>query len=121
MCGCIRVIILFINCCIYDRIWENLPSTHLVKYHFKIFCRLKQAAGCGWLFGIGSNKHSNLLTFTLLTLLMAGARFQGMDQWQQYQVMAPQLVTSTRAILLTVTSQGQQNTLQISRPVNIGQ
>ena len=52
---------------------------------------------------------------------MASARFQGMEQWQQYQVMAPQLVTSARAILLTVISQGQQNTLQKSRLVNIGQ
>ena len=44
-----------------------------------------------------------------------------MEQWQQYQVMAPQLVPSTGAILLTMTSQGRQNALQKSRPVNIGQ
>ena len=44
-----------------------------------------------------------------------------MEQLQQYQAMAPQLVHSRGAILLTVTSQGQQNALQESRPVNIGQ
>ena len=35
-----------------------------------------------------------------------------MEQWEQYQVMAPQLVSSTGAILLTVMSQGRQNSLQ---------
>ena len=44
-----------------------------------------------------------------------------MEQWQQYQVMAPELVPSIGAILLIVTSQGRQNALQKSRPVNIGQ
>ena len=44
-----------------------------------------------------------------------------MEQWQQFQPMAPQLVPSRGAILLTVTSQGQQRALQKSRPVNIGQ
>ena len=44
-----------------------------------------------------------------------------MEQWQQFQVMASQLVPSRGAILLTVTSQGWQDALQKSRPVNIGQ
>ena len=34
-----------------------------------------------------------------------------MEQWEQFQVMAPQLVPPRGAILLTVTSQGQQNAL----------
>ena len=42
-----------------------------------------------------------------------------MEQWQQYQVMAPRPVLSSRGILLTVTSQGQQNDLQKSRPVTL--
>ena len=37
-----------------------------------------------------------------------------MEQWQQFQDMAPQLVPT---ILLTVTSQGRQNPLQKNRPV----
>ena len=44
-----------------------------------------------------------------------------MEQWQQFQMMAPQLVPSRDAVLLTITSQGQQNALQKSRPVSIGQ
>ena len=44
-----------------------------------------------------------------------------MEQWQQFQVMASQLVPTRDTILLTVTSQGQQSALQKSRPVNIGQ
>ena len=44
-----------------------------------------------------------------------------MEQWQQFQLMAPQLVPSRGAILLTMTSQGRQSALQKSRPVNIGQ
>ena len=45
-----------------------------------------------------------------------------MEQWQQYQVMAPQLVPSTGTILLTLISQGRQNALvQKSRPASIGQ
>ena len=43
-----------------------------------------------------------------------------MEQWQQFQVMPPQLVPSRGAILLTVTSQGRQSALQKSRPVYIG-
>ena len=43
-----------------------------------------------------------------------------MEQWRQFQFMAPQLVPSRGAILLTVTSQGWQNILQKSKPVNIG-
>ena len=35
-----------------------------------------------------------------------------MEQWQQFQVMAPQLVPSRGTILLTVTSQGWENSLQ---------
>ena len=44
-----------------------------------------------------------------------------MEQWLQFQVMAPQLVPYRGTILLTVTSQGWQNALQKSRPVNTGQ
>ena len=44
-----------------------------------------------------------------------------MEQWQQFQVMAPQLVPYGSTVLLTMTSQGQQDALQKSRPVNIGQ
>ena len=44
-----------------------------------------------------------------------------MEQWQQFQLMDPQLVPSRGAILLTMTSQGRQSDLQKSRPVNIGQ
>ena len=44
-----------------------------------------------------------------------------MEQRQQFQLMDPQLVPSRGAILLTVTSQGQQSALQKSRLVNIGQ
>ena len=44
-----------------------------------------------------------------------------MEQWQQFQVMAPQLVPSRGTILLTVTSQGRQSALQKNRPVYIGQ
>ena len=43
-----------------------------------------------------------------------------MEHWQQFQIMAPQLMPPEGAILLTVTSQDQQNTLQKSRLVNIG-
>ena len=35
-----------------------------------------------------------------------------MEQWQQFQVMAPQLVPSSSAILLTMTLQSWQNALQ---------
>ena len=44
-----------------------------------------------------------------------------MEQWQQFQVMAVQLVPSRGAILLTVALQGWQSALQNRRPVNIGQ
>ena len=44
-----------------------------------------------------------------------------MDWWQQLQVMATQRMPFRGAILLTVTSQGQQNSLQESRPVYTGQ
>ena len=44
-----------------------------------------------------------------------------MEQWQQFQVLAPQLVLSRGAILLTVTLQGWQNALQKSRLVHTGQ
>ena len=40
---------------------------------------------------------------------------------EQCQVMAPQLAPSRGAIILAVTSQGRQNALQKSIPVNIGQ
>ena len=44
-----------------------------------------------------------------------------MEQWKQFQVMAPQLVPSSGAILLNRDITWWQNTLQKSRPVNIGQ
>ena len=44
-----------------------------------------------------------------------------MEQWRQLQVLATHLVLSRGAILLTVTLQGRQNSLQKSRPVHTGQ
>ena len=44
-----------------------------------------------------------------------------MEQWQQFQLIALQLVPSRGTIHLIVTSQGQQNTLQKNKPVFIGQ
>ena len=41
-----------------------------------------------------------------------------MEQWQQFQVMTPQLMSSR---FLTMILQGLQNALQKSRPVNIKQ
>ena len=42
-----------------------------------------------------------------------------MEQWQQLQVIA-QMIPTRGTILSTVTSQGWQNSLQKSRPANIG-
>ena len=44
-----------------------------------------------------------------------------MEQWQQLQFMAPQLVPSRGTNLLTVTSQSRKDALKKSRPVNIEQ
>ena len=116
------------------------------KYHFKIFCRLKQAAGCGWPIGIGSNKHSNLLTLTYVANLVNGCcteapyRHFGVAvatgvatrllpcRGDVYGAMAavsghgsPTGTLHRRYILLTMTSQGWKNAPQKSKPVDIGQ
>ena len=44
-----------------------------------------------------------------------------MEQWQQFQVMASQLVPSRGDILLTVTSQGWQNTRKSDQYFNAKQ
>ena len=55
----------------------------------------RRAAGRGW-----GGRRPKLHTDTLEQLWPPGVA----TQWQQYQVMAPQLVPSTGTILLTVTS-----------------
>ena len=42
-----------------------------------------------------------------------------MEQWQQFQVMALQLVPSRDAIILIVTSQGWQNALNKNIPIYV--